>query len=313
MNKYDKRFRRWISRNWIKIGIGILCLVPNVCFLFGIRWAILQSAQATEANVFSMIAALVSLNIAVTFFIPILITYNQITDIAKKIVDQKFLKERMERYATQENISDILERVSTLLFWQKRYIWALSCSLNALNEYIQIALDKQNNPDNPNNTDDPNNPRKRIYNLWMTIEAMVNIILNKHSGLLEDEFPISNKEIKFMEKQADKDKDAYTKIIKSKQKQLAKDKKKMLMRFYVEIFELMFQKEGLIYILGNAGGDQKQVQNCLNIKFREIIIITADKCNIELETIRSEIEKSSYRFENAETRSAAKEILKNFI
>jgi hypothetical protein len=255
-----------------------------------------------------MIVALVSLNIAVTFFIPLLITNTQVTDTVKEIVDQKFLKERMKRYATQENISNLLERVSTLLFWQKRYIWALSCSLNVLSEYIQVASDKQSNPDNP---DDPGNPRKRIYNLWMTIEAMVNIVLKKYPGLLEDEFPISNDEIKVMKEQPDED--AYTEIIKSRKEQLIADKKKMLMQFYVETFELISKKEDLIYIIGNTDENQKQVQNCLDIKFREIINRTAYECKIEIKAIKSYIQERSCLFENAETRSAAKEILKNFI
>jgi hypothetical protein len=282
-----------------------------VCFAFGIRWAIIQSAQTTEANVFSMIAALVSLNIAVSFFIPLLITNNQIIDKVKEIVDKRLLNEHMERYATQKNISNLLERVSTLLFWQRRYIWALSCSLNVLSEYMQIVSDKQDNPDNPDNPDDPDNPRKRIYNLWMTIEAMVNTILNKYSALLENEFPISRDEIKFMEEQSDED--ACAEIMKSRKKQLIEDKKKMLMQFYIETFELIFKKEDLIYIIGNTDGDQKQTQDCLNIDFRKIINRTANECDIKLEAIKSHIKERSYLFENTETRSTAKETLEDFI
>ena len=92
----------------------------------------------------------------------------------------------MERYATQMSIADLLRKVSTLLFWQERYIWSLSCALRALNEYMKITPDRE---------------ESQINDMWISIEAMVYIISNKCIvPLLKTEFPISNEEIELMEK-----------------------------------------------------------------------------------------------------------------
>jgi hypothetical protein len=244
-----------------------------------------------DINTFSMIVALFGLNMAVTFFIPMLITKNQIAEKVRETVDQKFTKELKEQYATQKNIADILRNVSGLLFWQKRYIWSLSCALSALNEYMKIT---------------PNWEESKIRNMWISVEAMINIIVNKNStSLLENEFPISNEEIKLVEDKK------WTKEAKSKEEQLARDKKGMLIQFYIEIFELVYQKEELIYIMGDEF--TKQVNYCLDVPVRSIIDTTAKECDIKSEEIRSAIRKYAEPFKNAETRKTAEKTLEDLM
>jgi hypothetical protein len=242
-----------------------------------------------------MILALISLNIAVTFFIPMLITKNQITDTVKDIVDKTFLEKEMAQYATQANVADLLRKVSTLLFWQKRYIWSLSCALNALNEYMKIATDKF----------DPQ-IKLQIRNMWISIEAMITIIADNNEPLLKKEFPISNKEIKLMEKR-----DLPEEKIKPKRELLINDKKDMLMRVYIELFELIYRKEDLIHIIGH--NLSKQVNKCLDAPVKKIITVTAEEGKIEPEEIKLEIRENSAPFENVETRKTAEETLKDLI
>jgi hypothetical protein len=296
MEKPIKKSGDGSRTGWREILTFVLCLLSNVGFLIGVGWAICKSVPATEAYIFSMILALFSLNIAVTFFIPMLITKNQVISTVRSIVDQsveqKFIKEKTEQYATQKNIADILRNVSGLLFWQERYIWSLSCALNALNEYMKITPDTMRD--------------SNIRNMWISIEAMINIIVNKNNtALLEKEFPISNDEIKLVEDKK------WLKEAQSKKEQLAKDKKDMLIRFYIEIFELVYQKEELIYIMGD--NFKKQVNSCLNILVQWIIDITAKECKIEYEEIKSTIRKESDPFKNAETRKTAEKTLKDLI
>jgi hypothetical protein len=142
------------SRTGWEIATMVLCFLPSLCFLAGVVWLVVDkfvlSAEISDKTIFgidpnvvSMIFALFGLNLAVTFFMPMLITENQVIKTVRGIVDksveQKFIKEKMEQYATQMNIADLLQKVSGLLFWQNRYIWSLSCALNALNEYMKIT------------------------------------------------------------------------------------------------------------------------------------------------------------------------------
>jgi hypothetical protein len=91
MKNFFKKFVNESFTGW-GIFIIIITLISNVCFLLGAGQAICKSAPATEAYIFSAILALIGLNIAVTFFMPMLITKNQITDTVRDIVDQKFIK-----------------------------------------------------------------------------------------------------------------------------------------------------------------------------------------------------------------------------
>jgi hypothetical protein len=219
-------------------------------------------------------------------------TKNQISETVRDIVDKKFLEEKMERYATQTNIADILRKVSTLLFQQGRYIWSLNCALNALNEYMKITPDK---------------PADSIRNLWISIEAMTNIVVNKYanSSLLKNEFPISDEEIELMGEKN------WSKEIQSKIDRLTFDKKDMLIRFYIEIFMLAYQKEDLIHIIGYKF--KEQINYCLDSYFIKLINDTAKECDIKYEEIKSEIRDNSAPFENAETRGTAEETLKDLI
>jgi hypothetical protein len=283
-----------------KILIIIAIVIANACFFISV---LCKSVPSTEANVFSMILALVSLNIAVSFFIPMLITKHQVTDTVKDIVDKKFLEEKMERYATQMNIADVLRKVSGLLFEQKRYIWSLSCALNVLNEYMKITPDK---------------PAESIRNLWISIEAMMDIVVNTPiNPLLKNEFPISNAEIKLMNKKDWPKKIKLTneinrsKEIKQKDKQLTEDIKDMLIWFYVEIFELTCQRENLISVIGYKF--KERIDGCLDKYFIKIINETVEESVIKYEKIGLKIREYSELFEKAETQKSAEKTLKDFI
>jgi hypothetical protein len=131
------------------------------------------------------------------------------------------------------------------------------------------------------------------------------VILQYGKYLLKTEFPVSNKEIELMKKKRPKEK------IRSKEKQLARDKKDMLIRLYIELFELVYQKEDLIYIIGYKF--KKQVNHCLDVPVRSIIDMTAEECDIKSGKIRLEIRKNAAPFENAETQGTARKILDDLI
>jgi hypothetical protein len=198
------------------------------------------------------------------------------------------------------NIADILRKVSGLLFWQGRYIWSLSCALNALNEYMKIASDTMRD--------------SKIRDSWISIVAMINIILNKQiKHLLETEFPISNEERELMNNKMEKT-DENNKEIQSKENQLATDKKDMLIRFYIEIFELAYKKDNLIDIVGVMGDEfKKQVNDCLYIGLRKIINRTAKECKIKSEEIKAEIKKNATPFKKSETQMTAREMLEDLM
>ena len=169
---------------------------------------------------------------------------------------------------------------------------SLSCALRALNEYMKITTDRE---------------ESQINDMWISIEAMVYIISNKCIvPLLKTEFPISNEEIELMEKKGWSEED-----IQSKRDRLASDKKDMLIRFYIEIFELVYRKEELIHIMGDKF--KKQVDHCLDIPVRSIIDMTARECDIKSEEIESEIRKNAVPFKKAKTRGAAEKTLKELI
>jgi hypothetical protein len=152
---------------------------------------------------------------------------------------------------------------------------------------------------------------------------MTNIVVNTPiTHLLENEFPISNDEIKLMNKEDWPKKIKPTEMnrlneIKQKEKQLTDDKKDMLIRFYVEIFELTYQREDLIHIIGYKS--KKQIDGCLDKYFIRIINKTVEEFNetaeksIEYEKIGLKIRKNSELFESAETRKSAEKTLKDFI
>jgi hypothetical protein len=278
---------------WEKV---IILLVPNLCFLIGVVWLIFKKFipdSGVDPNAVSLIFALFGLNLAVTFFIPMLITKHQVTDAVKEIVDKTLVEKNMVQYATQMNIADLLQKVSSLLFWQKRYIWSLSCALNALNEYMGISPDEMRN--------------SKIINLWISIESMTNIVVNKYSdsSLLKNEFPISNEEIKLMGKKN------WREARQMRIDQLAEDKKYMLIWFYTEIFKLAYQKENLIQIIGYEYKDQ--INCCLNNNFIKIINDTANECSIKYEEIESGIRKNAEPFGCSETRRTAEEVLRSLI
>jgi hypothetical protein len=295
--KREKKYKKPGDGGWTgwQKALLILAFIVSACFLAGVvLLAVGKFAPVSgiDPNAVTMILALFSLNLAVAFFIPMLITKNQITDTVRNIVDQKFFEEKMERYATQMNIASLLQKMSTLLFQQERHIWALSCALNALNEYMKITPDK---------------PTDSIRNLWISIESMTNIVVNKYtnSSLLKNEFHISNEEIEIMKEKN------WSKEIQSKVDQLTLDKKDMLMRFYIEIFMLAYQKEYLIHIIGYKF--KEQINYCLDNYFIKIINDTVKECDIKYEEIKSEIRDNAAPFENSETRGTAEETLKNLI
>jgi hypothetical protein len=289
----------WKILTIIAIAITILCFFTGVVLMIVDKFVLsagfnVKTVFGIDPNVVSMIFALFGLNLAVVFFMPMLITENQVIktvrSIVDKSVDQKFIKEKMERYATQTNIADILRKVSTLLFQQGRYIWSLSCALNALNEYMKIT---------------PDGLKSQIHNMWISIEAMINIIASENDDhLLESEFPVSNKEIELMKNNPEK-------RIRSKEEQLKRDKEDMLIRLYIELFNLIYQKEDLIHIIGCKF--KKQVNHCLDVPVRRIIDMTAEVCDIKSGKIRSEIRKYSEWFENVKTRKTAEKTLKKLI
>jgi hypothetical protein len=137
---------------------------------------------------------------------------------------------------------------------------------------------------------------------------MLNIVVKKHTtSLLEKEFPIYNEEIKLIEDGLLEEK------IEPKKERLHKDRKDMLIRFYIEIFELVHRKEELIDIIGDGDEVKEQVNNCLNIDFRRIINRTAEECYIKSEEIKSAVRKGAAPFENAETQGTARKILDDLI
>lgn len=258
--------------NWL---IYILCLIPNVCFFLGICWAIGKPVCPTETNVFSMIIALVALNISTTFFIPLLITKNEIKNIVDQKFDQKFIDENKDKYITQKDIANIYRMNSTLLRKQERYFWALSSSLFSLNKYIRIS--------------DKEKIGELINELWEYIGGLAKEITKKISTedihcLLKKEFSI------------DEPSNA--------------DEKDLLKRLYIEVFELMCQEEKLSDIIDVE--HKELVKHCLNYDFIEIINKTAKAYDIELEEIKSKIKKDSILYNNTETRENAKETLKTF-
>jgi hypothetical protein len=241
----------------------------------GICWAIGKPVCPTETNVFSMIIALVALNISTTFFIPLLITKNEIKNIVDQKFDQKFIDENKDKYITQKDIANIYRMNSTLLRKQERYFWALSSSLFSLNKYIRIS--------------DKEKIGELINELWEYIGGLAKEITKKISTedihcLLKKEFSI------------DEPSNA--------------DEKDLLKRLYIEVFELMCQEEKLSDIIDVE--HKELVKHCLNYDFIEIINKTAKAYDIELEEIKSKIKKDSILYNNTETRENAKETLKTF-
>jgi hypothetical protein len=301
MMAMGKNFKKTENEGWKtwRILTKVLLFLSCICFIISTASLVFGNSVSgfgVDPNVVSLVFALLGLNVAVTFFIPMLITKHQVADTVRDIVDksveQKFFKEKIEQYATQENIADLVRKVSTLLFWQKRYIWSLSCALNALNEYMEIAQDK---------------PTESIRSLWISIEEMINIISSKNNAsLLKKEFPMSKKEMKLMKKRGQpKEK------IRSKKERLFNDKKDMLTRLYIELFELVYQKEDLIHIIGYEF--EKRVNHCLDTPVRSIIDMTAEECSIKYEEIELGIRENAEPFGCSETRRTAEEVLRSLI
>jgi hypothetical protein len=114
-------FQKFVNEKFTAWGmlITIVTLISNILFCISVGKAICKSAPASEAYIFSTILALISLNMAVTFFIPMLITKHQVTDTVKEVVDKTLVEKNMVQYATQMNIADLLQKVSSLLFGKR--------------------------------------------------------------------------------------------------------------------------------------------------------------------------------------------------
>jgi hypothetical protein len=164
----------------------------------------------------SMIISIIAINLSITFFIPSLITSKEIEEVAKKVVDEKFMSEYGSTLSRKD--SHFSRMTAILLFKDGNYFWALSWSLRALNEYL--------------------NDRNKIAVHNTSFTSNVNAMIT----LSTDEIITNIK--KDITKTSDHIRAELVPVLKTGITDFEKEKESLLFRIYKEIFEFEYHIKG---------------------------------------------------------------------